>query len=288
MRDCKFKISGKPTWKAGHPCSHVFLYLICLIFSCFIGYGVKAEGTSDETEDTGSKTVESIYEQASKITGFNATETAIRSTDEKVKKIVFNDDITPFLGEYGKKRAVWRIKYAGINLEESKGQEIDESFRRDFEVYIDSLSGHLLKITCHYGQTNPEECPELKAEEAEQQLNNHSSERYLGFPDEAPLISFKKALLKCHVNPYPAEEILGQYVMYTDGGCEPTPVWIISFCGLPPLPIIGGVADWIPLYQRTRSRSVVDALTGRVFFVTNTPTVPLPKEIRDSLFPKKE
>jgi len=266
----------------------MFFYMICLLFDCFIGYSTKAEEVSNTAGDASLSSKEAIYERSASITGFSVAKSAVRSVDERVELIILDDDITPFLGEFGKNRPVWRVRYTGINLKDVERQTADESFNRDFDVYIDSLSGHVLKITCSYGQLNPEECPELRAEEAERQLNNHTSERYLGFPKEEPHISFREAIIKCRVNPYSAEEILGQYVMYTDGGCEPKPVWIISFCGLPPAPIMGGEADWIPLYQRTRSRSVVDAFTGRVLFVTNTPMVPLPPEIRDSLFPDRE
>nr|MBN2278287.1 hypothetical protein [candidate division Zixibacteria bacterium] len=126
-------------------------------------------------------------DKAITMTGFYAGRDECKISTDDIQCLIMDDSTTPFLGDYAKKRPVWRITFRDINLKSRDGHPADEEFSRDFNVYIDSLTGHPLKITCNYGTTSLDECPELSADEAEKQLKG---ERYIGFPDKVPPISF--------------------------------------------------------------------------------------------------
>ncbi|PKK83712.1 MAG: hypothetical protein CVT49_07445 [candidate division Zixibacteria bacterium HGW-Zixibacteria-1] len=259
-------------------------FLIFLIVILVAGKQAKA---TDINQDLNANEVverNAILDKAISLTGFYANRDECKISAEDVQLVLHEDSTTPFLGEFGTKRAVWHIAFHNINLNSKEGRPADQKFDRDFDVYIDSASGHLLKIICNYDNGSPEECPILLAEDAEKQINSRG-EKYVGLPEVIPEISFTDAALAGPPKPWIAKEILGQYVIYTDGRCEPRPVWIISMCG-PIVPVIGGSAEWIPDYQRNRCRKVVDAKYGNVFFVTNTPKVPLTPEDRKRILGK--
>jgi len=257
-----------------------FLILMILIL-CFSRHAIATDINQNLSEKISDERI-AVLDKAIALTGFYENRDECKISADDIKCIVFEDSTTPFLGEYAKKRPVWHISFRDINLKSRDGQPVDKEFDRDFDVYIDSLTGHLLKITCFYGSTTPDECPELSAEEAEKQLMR---EQYIGFPDKIPPVSFSDAIL-AGINPFNAKQILGQYIMYSHHNLQPRPVWIISFCGPPMLPIVGGEADWIPKYQRSRARQIVDDTSGRVIIHSSSPTVPLKPEDRERIYNK--
>jgi len=220
---------------------------------------------------------EAALEKAHAYTGFYDNMDECKISPEDIRCITMQDSTTPFLGEYAHDRSVWLISFHDINLKSKDSEPAESQFNRDFNVYIDSLTGYLLKITCFHGSTTPDECPELSAREAEKQLND-AHEQYVGFPDKIPEATFDKAL-NSGINPFSAKHILGQYVIYSDNNSQPRPVWIISFCGIPPINSLSHHSiDWIPLYQRVRIREIVDAATGKMFYKSTIPSVPTKAE----------
>src|SRR5260370_39265372 len=100
-------------------------------------------------------------------------------------------------------------------------------------------------------------------------------EVYVGYPDEDPRIDFLGALERIQDegigSPLLAKEIHGVYVLDSQMGSKPKAVWAITLRGLPPLPAHGRGAGRVPVWQRNQMRNVVDAVTGRVLFASNTP-----------------
>ncbi|HUT28466.1 MAG TPA: hypothetical protein VMX13_01645, partial [Sedimentisphaerales bacterium] len=114
-------------------------------------------------------------------------------------------------------------------------------------------------------------------------------EVYHGFPPTPPKINLLDALdaVLGHGigSPFVAKEIYAVYVMHSEKGAPPRPVWAITLRGIPyrhlkgkPLHLIDVPDEEIaPTWQRNRIRNVVDAVTGQVLFATSSPT-PLPPQ----------
>jgi len=210
-------------------------------------------------------------------TGFYDNMDECKISPEDIQSITMQDSTTPFLGEYAHNRSVWRISFHDINLKSKDGEPADSQFNRDFCVYIDSLTGHLLKVTYFHDSSNADVCPEIHANEAERQLSS-MQEHYIGFPADMPPTSFGEAITS-GINPFNAKQILGQYVTYSWGNRTPRPVWIISLCGIPPITLHGPYSyDWIPPYKLNRKRAIIDAITGHLLSTCTIPSVPTKPE----------
>ncbi len=245
----------------------------------FIGMAaIKNIGFCSEAEYQSIKA--NIVSVAIQYTGFR-TDKGFDSTNLIISKINFVDSTTPFLGHYAENRPAWKVEFKGVDfsyLDSYAGDNKDLS--RDFVAYFDSADGSFLKIEYKSDRFDSKACPCLLAEESESRLNR-SSEKYLGIPKTPPTISFFEALQKNPINEKSAESIEGQYVLYTPGKTEPKPVWIITLCGLPPMPAPGLAGARIrpePEYQRNRMLTVIDAITGRILFSASYPSVPLQGE----------
>lgn len=216
-----------------------------------------------------------VIERALLFAGFAESTGDDKISDEEIKLIRLDDDTTPFLNLRYKNKAVWQITFKGMNLKTFYNNVADMAYDRDYDVFIDSASGKLLKITCFYDTPLPNECPQLSAKSAEEQLSN-VGEQYIEIPDDIPAISFGEALEKCPESHYKAKEVVGQYILYSDGIRKPKPMWIISLCGIPPRPNPTHPrykALDIPLYQRNRIRELINATTGSIVMTSTSPAV---------------
>ena len=255
------------------PKSSLLLILMCsvLFMNGIVAY----------PEDKYSEVCSEVVKKANAFTGFVSQDEELKISQESIQLIRLDDNTTPFIGEYGNNRAVWQISFSDINLKSIDGLKADNRYLRNFDVFIDSTTGKILKVSCYYDTPLPNECPELTAKVAEEQLEK-VGEQYIEIPDDVPPISFSEAFLKCPVTPFNAKEITGQYVLYSDGIRKPRPMWIISLCGIPPRPqpsFPGRKVLKMPLYQRTRIRQLIDATTGSIFFTSTRPAVPrLPED----------
>ena len=118
--------------------------------------------------------------------------------------------------------------------------------------------------------------PAPRAYGGEARLWGAGYEIYHGFPAEPPKISFLDALDAIGGHPLLAKEIYALYVMESEMKSQPRPVWAITLRGIPPLHFItvppGVSQDKLPpIWQRNHFRYVVNAVTGKVLFATNSP-----------------
>lgn len=253
----------------------IISHVICLSL-------LNAEGI---TKSLAVRSAQQAVEKAITITKFREKSSEPNNVETKqAELIVFNDSTTPFLGEYSSNHKVWQVKFEDVHLSKFPEDRGDRKFNRNFDVFIDSLSGNLLKITCQNGIVNPEECPPMDAKYAEEQIQGAGAQ-YWEFPAEKPKVDFKTALMSCPYNPLTAKIIVGQYVQLTSGNRLPKNIWMITLIGIPPLQPKGGKADWIPVYQRNRIRIAVSAENGKVLFATTNPGLPLTPEDKARLFP---
>jgi hypothetical protein len=219
--------------------------------------------------------------------------TDLAELQSAARVVTLIDSTTPFLSAFASSDRAWRVKVNNVVVAQSPMEAAGSEKLRDFEVYIDSLTGRLLKIQCFYGDQSELAKHPISAEYAEDAISR--GEVYGSVPDEIPDVSFIEALWACGSNWPEAKAILGQYVVHQDryiqrstGQVTATPpvaVWAISLAGIPPMNAIGYDISYMPDYTRNRVRMTVNATTGRLRMKTGTPSVPLTPEDKERIFP---
>ncbi len=112
---------------------------------------------------------------------------------------------------------------------------------------------------------------DIPAQSAEDQMGRRS-EKYHGFPEEEPRITFAQALEVVHGpgvgNPLVAKRITGRYVVQSATRGGPSPVWAITLEGIHrQAPYFRGSR---PRFSK-RMRNIVDARTGKWLGASNIP-----------------
>jgi hypothetical protein len=206
------------------------------------------------------------------------------------KQVNITDDNTPFLHEQIKgKKDVWLVEAKNVYLRRFPSGR--ENTDRKFSILVDSNSGKLLKITSKYDGFDPDMKPEPNAASAERQIGGN--EKYLGFPDTPPTITFLKALdilnEKAVSKPTSAKEIDAYYISWSSNDMSwisktilgQHNVWVITLRGVPALP--GG--SWpgedvskIKKWSINHLRIVLDAETGEILSQGNSPQPEVKKE----------
>ena len=196
------------------------------------------------------------------------------ATAKASQRILTEPPEIPFLHEQLKGKEAWSVSLSGVELTSlSATGEVAEHGYRDFHVLLDSSNGKVLSIT----STSSIEVPDLRSrpsvERAEELL---AGERYEGFPDEPPGVTFLQALdeawHKAGADPLTAKDIDVLYVIQSEQTRAASPVWVIALRGVSPIiahPPPGGEEP--PVWMRNCVSHVVDARTGRHLFAANAP-----------------
>ena len=186
------------------------------------------------------------------------------------------DDVTPFLGEGNIGKQAWQVEYprASLKFASARPGSVDR-YRRTFIAILEASTGGLFYITSTYqGEPDPDMRPMPSCGVATEQLTLEK-EVYAGYPDEDPKFTFFAALESIQNSgfgsPYLAKEIHGAYVKHSYMGSKPKPAWAITLRGLPPFAGHGPDPASIPVWQRNHMRNIVDAMSGKVLFATNSP-----------------
>lgn len=179
--------------------------------------------------------------------------------------VILAEDNTPFLSDQIIGRQVWHIVISNWRLElKSAPADVKDSYTRTFDIFVDPRNGDVLKIVSRWPEGVPPIAREPGARAFTEQMRRSGDEKYHGFPEEKPRINFLDALdsiLKDGGNPLNAEQIVGQYVLWSRLGREPRSVWAITLRGIHPL--------WEAAYPgvgvdaRNHLRHIVDAQTGK-------------------------
>lgn len=150
------------------------------------------------------------------------------------------DENTPFLKDEMINRPIWYVVLPDWELH-LKSAELGakDAYTRTFDVFIDPVNGRMLKIISRWPDGVPPIAPMPGAAFAERSTQRSGEQKYLGFPHEAPSVTFVDALDVVFTqgvgNPLRAKQILGQYVLYSRTGGPPRRVWAITLWGIPPL-----------------------------------------------------
>jgi hypothetical protein len=214
-------------------------------------------------------TPEQALERALLITGFSPRMKQIPTipVDTNVVKLVtIVDDNTPFLADSVNGRQFWRVRLDAVDTRNQQAIDRgdDRWGRRNFDVTIDPRNGSLIWI-----QTDTRDTalpPEVSAASATAQLSE-MDERYWGFVDPLPKVSFLEALHAASGCAAPiAVEILAQCVRYSGRGQTPRPIWIIVTRGVPQVEVTA-MSHMADKSVRSRVRCAVDATSGDWLFM---------------------
>jgi hypothetical protein len=190
-------------------------------------------------------------------------------------QVTNTDVVTPFLAPKLTGRPAWAVTYTF--LPSQVAMELKTSIKPGpmiCTVMLDIKSRELLSIKCTLTGAMTEVKDEPPTALATKQLEN-DGEMYAGVPSTPPRVSFLAALRSLDkesvASPTQAKEITASYITYSRNVAKSLPVWVITLRGIPPLRPHGKGAESVPVSQRNRLRSVVDAETGKTLFSTNTP-----------------
>jgi hypothetical protein len=181
------------------------------------------------------------------------------ATSTDVRLEVARDSTTPFLADSIDGRVAWRVNFPSIILDlDSCAIALRNRYPRDIEVWIDSISGTLLRIRSWPAGAPHKVSAQPSTKDAEGEMG---SEVYLSIPSEPPQTTFMKALSEAYGGKLQAEYIEAIYVLYTSHIYpKPFPAWVVFSHDFPPIE-----------RGSTSMRSVIDARTGQLLFASTGP-----------------
>jgi len=181
----------------------------------------------------------------------------------------FVDTTTAFLHSQLTGRPAWLVTYPEFEfaLDSVSIKKVGRPHWRA-DVWLDSATSELLLI-----ELRPADTPSIgfrmpTVAEAEDQLGN-AWEKYYGLPVDPPGISLLEALQRYSPWPLLAKQVLVQYLMYSRGGGDPYPAWVVYLRGTPGFRP-PGVDKYVP-HQTQSARRVFNAVTGAATPETNLP-----------------
>jgi len=186
-----------------------------------------------------------------------------------VEVVVGHDSTSPFIAERIDGRHVWRVSYGKVLLEFEKwtGSTVrPRQYRLD--VYFDSATGQLLKISLLNDQHDTSLVKKPSAKCAEEQLGNTAR----SLPKEDPATSLIQVLGNIPQCPLLATEITAYYWMMKLYGedSEFQPVWEVMLYGSPYYRFKPDPGE--SLSERSYVRWLVNATTGRAIISSNSPS----------------
>lgn len=193
------------------------------------------------------------------------------SVDARV--VFLAEDNTPFLSGQVIGRPVWHVVISDWKLQlKSVPPDVEDLYARTFDIFLGAEDGRLFKIVSRWPEGVPRIPPEPGPASYTNQMRLSGIERYYGFPDESPPVKFLDALdtvLRDGGNTLGAEQIVGQYVIWSRMGRESKPVWVITLRDTEPFwePSFPGVG----VNARNHMRHLVDAQTGKWLCANTTP-----------------
>lgn len=196
-----------------------------------------------------------------------------KDLQSEAKLVLLAEDNTPFLSGQIIGHPVWHVVISNWRLQlESAPSNAKDRYTRTFDVFVGAEEGHLLKIVSHWPEGVPPIPPEPGPASYTDQMRRSGKQKYYGFPNEVPPIKFVDALdsvFKDAGNPLAAEQIVGQYVIWSQMDRPPKPVWAITLRGTQPM--WESAFPGVGINARNHMRHIVDAKTGKCVCAGSTP-----------------
>lgn len=259
----------------------MFKFVIAITMALFVSSDRAHEGSqvsSSAASDSQFRvsTPDQAVARALKITGFDQ----LKSIDtlaavSSAKLITMFDSTTPFLADSINGDTVWRIEFKDVVLGlKDVPAELAEQHPRHFVVYLSPSPGGLIRVSSRSEERSAGLWNKPLAQDAERLMS--SNERYIGFPEHDPAVTFSEALGAAKGDPLIADEIDAVLVMYTYSNklphreiTFPCPVWAIHLYGIPT--VQSTKYPDLPRSQTGHLRTIVDAVNGQWLHAGNSP-----------------
>lgn len=206
------------------------------------------------------KSVAGALQIAQQYTGFQEAR-LVKSGDSALVAVqVCEDDKLPFLAGPFASRSLWVVSY--------------ETELQNVHVYIDSASGILYKVEANLKQPSDDIAPEPDWLKATHELSNEG-EAWLKLGDEPPSVTFSQALgapIASCAPEYTATCVVWKYLEF-----EERLVWVIQCRGVAPWDPPSGSRS-LPAYIENRARVLIDAQSGELVMIDNSPSVEIRPE----------
>lgn len=194
------------------------------------------------------------------------------ASESIVELVVIADSTTPFLAKQFDGSLVWQVTFNNVIIRsDNVSQDLVRDVRFNFKIFMDAKSGQLLYIESKTTEYNKFFRPLPSSARLEARMKARR-EKYVGLPDEEPIVSFTEALSEYVAGaPHLAKEIIAHYVLYeSDNFGGPIPVWSIQLRGLPYDKAISKESKR-PADYLSYIRTVINARTGKQLFIDNLP-----------------
>jgi len=186
------------------------------------------------------------------------------------KLVSLKSDNTPFLTEQIVGRPVWQVVIRRWKLEvNSAPPNCEDKYKRTFDVFVGAETGRLLKIVSRWPEGAARIPPEPGAHTYADQMQQYGEEKYHAFPEDDPKIDFLHALDALRDSALVAEQIVAQYVVWSEMGRDHKPVWAITLRRTEA--IFPGSYPGVPVDARNHFRYIVDAADGKRLCGSTTP-----------------
>ncbi len=264
---------------------HITIVALVLAVICFVS---RAAGAPPIEDSFIVRTAEEAIARALAYSGFSTLRQCSVDT-ASVRLVVLDDDQTPWLHNELNGKKLWQVK-VDVTLELLvEGQRPEDTLRRfdeesrEFTIYLDPETGQILKMTSDPGEY-PHKPFKPPAEVGEWVLGSWR-EKFVGFPEKPPKVTFLEALRMVIGDPLAAKEIQVVYMLWSRFGSEPRPVWSIDLRGLDQpavMPSHYAMKANIPVEQLNHMRTIVCAETGRHLWSTDLPQSLIPEMYKRS------
>ncbi len=214
----------------------VLALTVCLIAT------TTAQGTANPgatREDSGKPTSVAVTEQV-----LSVARSAVGLADAGQPQVVeetapiLREDATPFLHADFLQRTPWVVIIPEFRLSlPSTPPGSADMYARTLNVYIDPKTRQVLKVLTDWPPSEPPIASEPAWEIATEQLRL-TQEVYQEFAQGTPPITFLEALdiiQRDGGTPLIAKQITAVWVNWSKMGKEPTPMWVITLRGIPPI-----------------------------------------------------
>jgi hypothetical protein len=173
------------------------------------------------------------------------------------------DSLTPFVHKQINGRPAWRIAVNDVDPQ-LLGTQYDVP-SKDCEVLVDRYTGQIIVAIFKEQGSDTLVRRMPTAKEAEGQLSLFG-EKYTGMPVKPPTISLRVALDSCRSSAPVYEQTIVHYVMYSWGGDEPQPVWVVYERSKREIGGRGGFPQ-SELYKVSNRRTVINATTFQMYTI---------------------
>ena len=181
--------------------------------------------------DTSMSSFEKTLCKANEYLGFDSLINVSNKSNIEHSIITLENDQTPFLGDSLNGTRVWHITYQNVVLYSAKINN-GIKYERNIHLYIDSLTGKLIKIYSPYIGIDSMKIPNRDLQFTEEIMSPH--EEYLGFVVEEnvkPLNCLISDKLPMDILSNEFCAILVNYKFQGLKGWHESPVWIITTWG---------------------------------------------------------